>query len=485
MIKFGTGGWRAVIGEDFTKENVEKVAYGIAVWYFKDLKVTGRDKALRLPIAVGYDNRFMSNVAADWLTAKLISYGVPVTQFEESIPTPFLMHTVKHYKMPLGLMVTASHNPYQYNGIKIITAGGFDASKEFTDSLEEIINDKTVRLGARRSGIAKLVRVNSAIDTYLESVFGFVNREAVKTYNKKIIFDPRFGSANKIFMNLCTELGLKVKAINTEENPYFNKKLPAPTPATAADTIETLRKEHAKLGLIFDGDGDRLGVVDDRGRYVSMNKLLCLFFYYCKNYRHLFGGIVKNTVTTIVLDKIADVFESSCITVPVGFKNISSVLSDTDRHIFMGGESSGGVTVSKHIMGKDSIFSAMLLLEILAVTKKPLSKLLEMIDKLYGKTVYLEHTLQYSSKEEVERKETILLESLLKQFPSGLSCDNSDGKKFSVPGSNMWFSIRYSGTEPILRVTWEYYESEEMSQNVRKTVLLLTDFVNMFSKNSV
>lgn len=450
MIKFGTGGWRAVIGEDFTKENVERIAKSICIYIWKNNLTSN-------PVAIGYDNRFLSKEASRWISDELLKNGINSVVFTESVPTPYLMWYVQDNNYDIGLMVTASHNPYNYNGIKVIVKDGKDASVEVTSELETFCDDNFKMLNCCMSE-PSVIEIPPKYVEYVAFINKLLPPENRVGCNSHIIFNPMHGSGLNAFKFACNLPELDI--FNGNIDPYFSHKLPAPNIDSLSDIIDMYKNGQIKDSIVisFDGDGDRLGVIDENGNYVDMNKLMTLFYWYLHEYRNQKGSIIKNCVTSSMLDNIAKYYNEECIEVPVGFKYISEGMKKYDALI--GGESSGGATFRNYINGKDAIFSATLLLEILSITQNKLYQLINMMDKNFGGKTFCESSIKYEKRD---------IESI-REFVSFMNNDitmyvtNSgkmihyytiDGHKWIFKNGD-WISIRFSGTEPIIRVMGEF-----------------------------
>ncbi len=258
MIKFGTGGWRAVIGEDFTKENVQHIASGI-------VKLAESENKLDKPIIIGFDRRFLSESAARWVAEVLSANGIKVLFLNRSAPTPFVMHTVLKQGLNYGIMITASHNPANYNGIKLITNEGRDASLETTTKLEEIIEsteifdcksfDNAVKDGS-------VTYIKNPFNDFLDDIIALLDMKALRNKGLRVLFDTMHGSGAYPLQVIFYTARLTVDTINLNKDAYFGGKMPAPT----EDTLQTLRNAVIQgkydLGIAMDGDGDRLGFVD-------------------------------------------------------------------------------------------------------------------------------------------------------------------------------------------------------------------------------
>ena len=345
MIKFGTGGWRAVIGEDFIKENVRKVAGGI-------LQLMKEENKTDKPVLIGYDRRFLSENAARWVAEVLVKEGVRVWFLHRSAPTPLIMHTVKDKKLYFGIEITASHNPANYNGIKLIVEEGRDAPLETTEKLEKYIEQITPEYmdfdKAVEEGLIEYI-VNP-FNKFLDDIIGLLDMEALRNRGLRVLFDSMHGSGAYPLLVIFYTARCTIDAINTNKDAYFGGEMPAPSEKSLTGLRDRVVKGGYDIGIAMDGDGDRLGIIDKNGRYIDANEILCMLYYYLVKHKGWKGPAVRNLATTHMLDCIAESFGEKCYEVPVGFKYISSKIDEVDA--VLGGESSGGLTVKDISMAK-------------------------------------------------------------------------------------------------------------------------------------
>ena len=445
MIQFGTGGWRAVIGDGFTRSNIQRVAAALGRRICRE--------GVRREICIGYDRRFLSREAAIWFSEAIAGEGVKVNFINLSAPTPQIMFTVKNWELPYGAAVTASHNPALWNGIKLFTAGGRDAAQAVTDAIQDEANameDSDLRpvefeLGRQRGQIVFI----DPRDEYLDSILARVDTSAIRRRRPRIVLDPMFGVSLTGLLTILYSCRCDVDVIHDNHDAFFGLHLPAPSPETLAELQRQVLEHNANLGIATDGDADRLGVVDETGRYISANLVLVLLYHYLLKYKGWRGAAVRNVATTHLLDRVAAKFGERCIEVPVGFKHISAAMQASDALI--GGESSGGLTVRGHIFGKDGLYAASLLVEMLAVTGRPLSGMVQDIYDEFGELHMAEHDwpLTLAEKEEIagrvfERRELPAFDKPVERIGW------EDGCK--VWFREAWIIVRFSGTEPRLRV---------------------------------
>ena len=446
MIRFGTGGWRAVIGDEFTRANIRLIAAALA----RRMK---RENCAEEGLCVGYDRRFLSREALIWFCEVLAGEGILVYFVNMSCPTPQIMFTVKEKGLPYGAMVTASHNPAIWNGIKLFTAGGRDAAQDVTEAVQEeanrITEDEIRDMDFEAAKAAGIIRIIDPRDAYLDAILRQVDTEAIRKRRLRIVLDPMFGVSLTGLQTILYTSRCDVDVINDRHDAFFGRHLPAPNPETLVDLQYAVKEHRADVGIATDGDADRLGIIDEQGNYISANETLALLYSYLLEHKGWKGPAVRNIATTHMLDRIAEAHGEKCIEVPVGFKYISAGMEASQAVI--GGESSGGLTVRGHIAGKDGLYAASLLVEMLSVSGKKLSELVQDLYDRYGEM----HSAEYDWALTADKKEGIHnLVMIQKKLPDfGKPVDRvsyMDGCKVYFPDG--WVIIRFSGTEPRIRI---------------------------------
>ncbi len=460
MIKFGTGGWRAEIGKDFNMENIQKVAQGLCQY----MKKKKQDK---LPVIIGYDRRFLSDAAAKWIAEVLSANGIKVLFLNRSAPTPLIMHYVMKNNLYFGLEVTASHNPSNYNGIKIIVKEGRDAPLETTEALEKIIAEITAEdiishsfeHGLKNKTICYL---KNPFNDFVDDILELLDVQTIRDRGLRILFDPMHGSSSYPLMVILHTARCTVDIINGNRDAYFGGSMPAPSESTLKGLAMEVVHGGYDLGIGVDGDGDRLGIIDRNGQYISANSILALLYYYLHEYKGWKGPVVRNLATTHLLDKMATDFGEECYEVPVGFKYISSKIDEVDA--VLGGESSGGLTVRGHIHGKDSVYAASLFVEMISKTGKTPTELLKKIQRKYGSFIMVQENLKFEPEKKEEIINIVMNEKKLPEFPGKVTAVNyEDGCKVYFDDSS-FVICRFSGTEPLLRIFAESSAKEKATE---------------------
>lgn len=450
MIKFGTGGWRAVIGDEFTKANVRLLTAAIAK------KLKEQDKATN-GFVIGYDRRFLSQEAAKWAAEVIAGEGILCRLINREAPTPLIMFTVEYYGLSYGMAVTASHNPAIYNGIKVFMKGGRDADEVLTGELEQYIqntNPDEIKSIPFEDGVKNgMIQVIDPMNQYIDSIIRSINMDAIRSRNLKIVLDPMYGVSKTALQTILLTARCDVDVIHERRDALFGGRLPAPNCKTLAGLINYVEENHCDIGIATDGDADRLGIIDDKAEFLHPNKILVLLYYYLMKFKGWHGAVVRNIATTHLLDRIAEDFGESCYEVPVGFKYVSSKMAETNAII--GGESSGGLTVRGHIQGKDGIYAASLLVEMIATTGRRLSEIYNEITQKYGTCEMVESDFRFSQGEKDKITGILLHDKLLPEFPYEIEkVSYMDGCKIYFK-NNGWIIARFSGTEPLLRIFCE------------------------------
>lgn len=454
MIKFGTGGWRAIIGDEFTKANIQIFARAMA----EKIKAEGlADKE----IIMGYDRRFLSKETIYWSCEVLAQEGIKTLFVNRSVPTPLIMFYMMKHGLPYGMMVTASHNPALYNGIKVFTKGGRDANELETQDIERYIAVVEARyrespmetMSYEEALSSGLVTEFNPLNEYLDDIIKKIDMDAIRDAALHIALDPMYGVSQTSLKTILLTARCDVDLINERHDTLFGGKLPAPTALTLRALQTYVIDYRCDIGLATDGDADRIGVIDDQGRFLHPNDILVLLYYYLLKYKRHKGAVVRNIATTHMLDRVAESFGETCYEVPVGFKHISSKMQETGAII--GGESSGGLTVRGHINGKDGVYAAALLVEMIAVTGKKISQIVKQIQEQYGTFTFIERDYKFSAQKKEMMYQTLIIDKKLPEFSEEIEkISYLDGCKVYFK-NGAWVSARFSGTEPLLRIFCE------------------------------
>ncbi|MFV0381099.1 MAG: phosphoglucomutase/phosphomannomutase family protein [Breznakia sp.] len=463
MIKFGTGGWRAIIAEDFTKENLQKLTQAIC------MEIT------QPQIIIGYDRRFLSDLASKWIAEVFAGNHVDVLFINKAIPTPIIMFAINKLDLEYGVAVTASHNPASYNGVKLFTRGGRDATEMFTNKLESNLSKvKEIKMIDFEEGIdTGKIKYFSPQNDYIDSILAFVNTKAIRNANLKVLIDTMHGVSKTSLSIILNTARCDVDVINDRHDTLFGGKLPSPSSATLHKLSEMVRLESYHMGIATDGDADRIGIIDERGNFIHPNILISLIYYYLLEYKGWKGAAVRNLSTTHLIDKIALDHGEEVIETAVGFKHITAGMEQ--HNALIGGESSGGLTIRGHIHGKDGIFAAALLVEMISVTKKHISELVDDLYKTYGKLYVGENAYHFNENKKQQILKLLMIDKAIPNFKKEVEKINyMDGFKIYFKDGS-WASARFSGTEPLLRI---FTEADSIETN-NEYINILESFLDL------
>ena len=447
MIKFGTGGWREIIGDGFTKANVQLLAKAMA-------KKMLTENSFMNGFIIGYDRRFLSKEAAMWAAEVIAFSGIVCRLINREAPTPLVMFTVKYYGCDYGMVVTASHNPALYNGIKVFTKGGRDAGENVTKSIEEYISNidpKEIEAIPYEKGIRSgyIEEINPQ-NEYLDSIIRSINMDAIRSKKLRVVLDPMYGVSKTSLQTILLTARCDVDVIHERRDALFGGRLPAPNEETLGALQSYVAENKYDIGIATDGDADRIGVIDNKAKFLHPNRILVLLYYYLLKYKDWRGPVVRNIATTHLLDAIAKSYGEECYEVPVGFKHISSKMTETNAII--GGESSGGLTVRGHIQGKDGIYAAALLVEMIANTGRGLSEIYDEITEKYGEFYMAERDFKFTKGAKDSMMNLLLVDKRLPEFKDEVErVSYLDGCKVYFKNGG-WIIARFSGTEPLIRI---------------------------------
>ncbi|MCQ2507858.1 MAG: phosphoglucomutase/phosphomannomutase family protein [Dorea sp.] len=456
-IHFGTGGWRAIIGDEFNRNNIRLLAKGLS------MKMK-REGVADEGIVIGYDRRFLSKEAVKWACEVFAAEGITSWFVNRSSPTPLIMYYVEKHQMHYGLMVTASHNPAVYNGFKVFTYGGRDANEIQTKDIGSYIAEAAELeeihyidyIYAKEAG---LVKEFNPLNEYLDNIIATIDMEAIRNRGLHIVLDPMYGVSQTSLKVILSTARCELDIIHGVHDTLFGRRTPAPNKDSLKELSTYVTEMECDLGIATDGDADRIGLIDDKGRYLTANDILRLLYYYLLKYKGWRGPVVRNIATTHLLDRMAEQFGQTCYEVPVGFKHISSKMQETGAII--GGESSGGLTVMGHINGKDGIYAASLLVEMLAKTGKKMSELAEEIEEQFGTAYMAEHSYKFTWEKKDELVKILFEEKKIPEFDTPIEkVSYLDGCKIYF-ADGTWIIARFSGTEPLLRIFCEMANEEK------------------------
>jgi len=453
MIKFGTSGWRGIIGDDFTFDNVRVASQGIAN-YLKKSNQKGRG------VVIAYDTRFLSEKFASEAARILAFNDIQAYLCTRDVPTPCASFETIRRKAMGAINFTASHNPPEYNGLKFSTSNGAPALPEITKQIEAEIN--AVAATGQRVDVyekAELIEEIDPKDRYLNELKTKVDVDTIRKSGLRIAIDSLFGTSRDYLDYFLLESGVEVKIIHNYRDPYFGGFSPECNEKNLGELRKVVTDEGFDLGLATDGDADRFGIIDDRNRFVSPNVILSLLAIYLKRERKIPGGLARSVATTHLMDAIARKLEVELHETPVGFKYIGELI--LDDKIAMGGEESAGMSMYRHLPEKDGILACLLVAEMVAHTGKKLNQLIEEMYQEFG----------YFYSKRIDMKLTPQLKDSLAEKlanpPTSIDSftvrgvNKTDGVKL-IFDNNAWLLFRLSGTEPVARIYAEACTPKEL-----------------------
>jgi len=449
-IRFGTDGWRGIIAEDFTFSNLQRVAQASALYMIRHWGA--KEKG----VVVGYDTRFLSPEGAQLVASTLAQQGIPVVLSAEPVPTPILSFTVKREGRGGGIMITASHNPYIFNGFKLKTPQGGSVPPQVTQQVESLIDVHNAAVTPEK------VEEGDFITPYILRIEETINLKSIGKLPYVLVSDPIHGAVGNLFQRILAPYGLPVEVIAGERNPLFGGRDPEPIERNIRPLMERVKALGGRvIGVANDGDGDRVGMVDERGRFVSPHRLLALVLEHLYRNRGMTGEVVRTFSTTSMIDKMAQDYGITVHETAIGFKYILPLM--LERDILVGGEESGGIGVKGHIPERDGIYSALLILEKMAWEGKGLASMVEALEGRYGPHIYRRRDLHFSQGEARN-----VVERLSQSPPERVNQSKVvkvkvlDGVKLLFQDGG-WLLFRASGTEPLLRLYCEAPSLKEVN----------------------
>jgi phosphomannomutase len=470
-IKFGTDGWRGIIADDYTFENVRLVATAIASHVIKN---EHPEKGL----VIGYDTRFGSQRFAEAVAEVIASHGIDMTISDDYVPTPAVSFIVKHLGASGGVMITSSHNPWNWNGVKYKAYYGGSAKPSIIKGIETELHAGTKPPTKQ----AKITRADFK-KPYVDALKKFVDLDKVAKSGFKLGIDCMYGSGRGILAGIFAEKGIKFVEIRAEVNPLFPGINPEPILPHVAALQEMVAREGCHAGFVTDGDADRIGAVDEKGNFVDSHKVYSVILRWLLERKKWPGCVVRAFNTTKMLDRIAKQHGRELVETSIGFKYTCDVM--LEREVLIGGEESGGIGITRHLPERDGILNALLLANVMADEGKTLGELVAALQRDYGQHHYARVDMHVPND---------VKESAIRRAPSlthlgkykVLRKENLDGVKFFLEtptdkkDAEAWLLMRASGTEPLLRVY-----SEAASPEIVKDLLNSAEaFVNQKASNA-
>jgi len=460
MIKFGTDGWRAVISDEFTFENVRIASQAIADYVNKK---SGKGKA---KMAVGYDTRFLSDEYAAAAAEVLAANDVEIILVDKPTPTPVISFTVLKKGLDGGVMITASHNPYRFNGVKFKADFGGSPDPEITDNIEKnLYKRKPKSMPLAQAVKEKRVKVISPEKPYIRFLKSYVDFKKIAGRGFKVLVNPMFGASSGYLEEVMKGSKTKLTSINSERDVLFGGLNPEPVEKNLKSMAGIIKKGKFDLGLVFDGDGDRIGAMRPDGVFITPHQIFALLLFHLVENKKWSGEVVKTISSTALIGKITEKYALKLHETPVGFKHIVKLMRHRD--VLIGGEESGGIGFKNYIPERDGPLCGLLLLEMLACGKKGIIPVMKEMEKEFGSFVYLREDVHYPDK--LKKR---LVPCLRKCPPAALAGEkiieikDYDGIKF-IARDDSWLLLRLSGTEPILRIYAEAKSKKKVLELIK------------------
>ncbi|EKE02971.1 MAG: hypothetical protein ACD_20C00301G0017 [uncultured bacterium] len=458
-IKFGTDGWRAIIAEDFTFDNVELVTKAVAA-YIK----TKYDPSL--PVIIGYDTRFLADKFALRAAEVLNNLGLNVMVTDKDAPTPVVAYSARNLNTAGALMITASHNPPEYCGIKYIPDYAGPATTDITDIIVKSVKrlqdgDESVIIPAAVKGKTEYFDPKPE---YFKWVKGLIDFDKIKSANINVYFDPLYSTGRDYFDGLLEEAGCPVTTIHNWRDPLYGGGMPEPKEKFLGDLIKLVKENSPALGFSCDGDADRFGVIDEKGNYVTPNEVIAILFKHLVKNKGRNGSVVKTVATSQMIDKIGELYDVKIHETAVGFKYVGQIMRNED--VIVGGEESGGLSIWGHIPEKDGIVANLSILEAVAFEGKPLYEIVEQLKNEIG-VHYLNFRLDLHLTEQIKEAAMNMFVTNPPTAVGGMKVkevNKIDGVKLYFDDNNSWMLVRPSGTEPLLRIYFETDSKEKLDK---------------------
>ena len=482
-IKFGTDGWRAIIAREFTFPNLERVAQAYADYLTKteeesrlnQLVTVGqlsRDEAessmfrgviskatsgAPALVVVGYDRRFLSEHFARRAAEVMVGNGFPIALFQEAAPTPLVSWAVKELRAGGGIVITASHNPPDFNGFKIKAPWGGSAAPETTAAVEILVDANPAKRSAFSSDGRELLE--PAIKSYREQIASYIDLDRLRRSEQTVVVDPMHGSGGRWLESLLAGGALKVDTIRGDRDPMFGGVNPEPIDGNLGPLKKRVVETKALVGLATDGDADRVGAVNEMGETMTMHDVVPLVLLHLARNRKMTGGIVRTFSQSVLMGRIATALNLKIYETAIGFKYIADLMLKED--ILLGAEESGGIGVKGHIPERDGLLNSLLFLEAIIAAGKPPSEMLRGLHREFGEFHFGRRDLHIEVEQGLK-----LVKSLASRPPSEFAgrkvkdVQTIDGVKLIFEDES-WLLFRQSGTEPVLRI---YAEATSINQ---------------------
>jgi phosphomannomutase len=456
-IQFGTDGWRGILADDFTDENV-RIAAGAIARYVREHEDAAQG------ICIAYDTRFMSQRFAQIVAEVAVGAGIPVRLADRITPTPALSYAVKHLRAAGGVMITSSHNPYQWNGVKYKASYGGSGSPAIMDLIQGYLGQGYLGQGylgqepPAASSRATIIEADF-LSPYVEAISMFADLKRIAATRQKYAIDCMYGAGRGVLSGIFTKMGIDHVEIRAELNPLFPGIQPEPIPPHIRALEVAVVEHHCQAGFATDGDADRIGAVDEEGRFVDANKIYCLLLEWLLKRKQWLGDVARAFNTTKMLDRIATRYGRKLYEHGIGFKHVCQLM--LDKEILIGGEESGSIGIGRHLPERDGLLNALLLANVMADEGRTLGSLVSGLQEEYGEHHY--GRLDLHIPEQIKQSAIRRAAAGVSEFAGMrvLRLETLDGLKFYLHNpadggkplaAESWLLLRASGTEPLLRI---------------------------------
>lgn len=460
MIRFGTDGWRAVIAEDFTFDNVRACAQGVAN-YLKQARLTERG------LVIGYDTRFASEDFAAAAAEVVAGNKIKVHLCSQAAPTPVISYAVAATKSGGAIIITASHNPGCWNGFKYKDDAGASAPTQIAAEIEtnanQVLSSGDINQLPLADGLdSRLIAYFDPAPAYAEQLERLVDFDALRQSRLKVIADSMYGAGIGYFRTLLQGGQIQVTEINGERNPLFPEIQPEPIAKNLAKLSNLVKEQKADVGLATDGDADRIGIVDEKGEFLNQHQVFALLTLYLLEVRGERGAIIKTLTSTNMLYRLGKLFDVPIYETAVGFKYVAPLMIEKDA--VMGGEESGGYGFRGHVPERDGILAGLYFLDFMMRTGKTPSQLLDHLYSKVGPHYYDRIDSHISLDDRQELTEKITQNSIKSIAGTEVAkLDTTDGFRYLL-ADDSWLLIRFSGTEPLVRIYAESHSPEQVQE---------------------
>ena len=460
-IRFGTDGWRAVIADEFTFANLERVAQAYADYLKQRAGISVTDEAGVKLVIVGYDRRFLSEQFAARAAEVLAGNSFQVALFEKAVPTPLVSWAVREQEAMGGVVITASHNPPEFNGFKIKAPWGGSAPPETTLQVEALVDQTAPRKAGLETIAPAEERLAHSTASYRRQIASYVDIERLCHEHQRVVIDPMHGSGGRWVESFLEGCALEVETIRAARDPLFGGINPEPIDRHLGPLKNRVTELGAILGLATDGDADRVGAVNELGETMTMHEVVPLLLLHLARTRGMTGGVVRTFSQSVLTKRIAAAHNLKLYETPIGFKYIADLMLRED--ILIGAEESGGIGVKGHLPERDGILNSLLLLEAVLVSGRTPSELVTEMHREFGEFYFgrRDRHMKVSRGQELVQTLAMTPPATFAGFPV-TSVETLDGTKLLFEDES-WLLFRQSGTEPVLRIYAEATSIQKMN----------------------